>query len=94
MGLIESYNNVRSNIFARKPVVIVIEAYTIFTHEESQRSLGVVDTHKYPLTMLAGKTQGFKQRGPDMICEYCGYKGHLKENCYKIVGTPQKQEEE
>nr|XP_009796740.1 PREDICTED: uncharacterized protein LOC104243273 [Nicotiana sylvestris] len=23
-----------------------------------------------------------------LICEHCGYKGHLKENCYKIIGYP------
>ncbi|XP_019238180.1 PREDICTED: uncharacterized protein LOC109218282 [Nicotiana attenuata] len=25
---------------------------------------------------------------PGLICDYCGYKGHLKEICYKIVGYP------
>ncbi|XP_075074688.1 uncharacterized protein LOC142162256 [Nicotiana tabacum] len=69
MGLNESYSNVRSNILARRPVVTVNEAYAIVTQEKSQRSLGVVDTHKDPLTMLAGKPQGFKPRGPGMICE-------------------------
>ncbi|XP_070050325.1 uncharacterized protein [Nicotiana tomentosiformis] len=38
--------------------------------------------------MLAGKTQGFKPKGTRLICKHCGYKGHLKENCYKIVGYP------
>nr|XP_018625914.1 uncharacterized protein LOC108944936 [Nicotiana tomentosiformis] len=37
--------------------------------------------------MLAGRGQGFKAaRKPCLICDYCGYKGHLKENCYKIIG--------
>ncbi|XP_019235677.1 PREDICTED: uncharacterized protein LOC109216004 [Nicotiana attenuata] len=25
---------------------------------------------------------------PGLICEHCGYKGHLKDNCYKIIGYP------
>ncbi|XP_070054583.1 uncharacterized protein [Nicotiana tomentosiformis] len=60
MGLNESYDNVRSNILARRPVVTVNEAYVVVTQEESQRSLGLVDTHSDPLTMLAGRIQGFK----------------------------------
>lgn len=32
-----------------------------------------------------GPFQGKKQR---VICEHCGYKGHTKETCYKIVGFP------
>ncbi|XP_070014249.1 uncharacterized protein LOC142175185 [Nicotiana tabacum] len=55
MGLNESYNNVRINILLKKPVVIVNVAYDIVTQEESQRKLGVVDTNRDPLTMLAGK---------------------------------------
>ncbi|OIS95931.1 hypothetical protein A4A49_58602, partial [Nicotiana attenuata] len=32
------------------------------------------------------RTLGAKR--PGLICEFCGYKGHLKENCYKIIGYP------
>ncbi|XP_019240679.1 PREDICTED: uncharacterized protein LOC109220673 [Nicotiana attenuata] len=81
MGLNESYSNVRSNVLPRRPVVTVNEAYAIVTHEESQRSLGVGDANRDPLTMLAGRTQGFKPKKAGLICDHCGYKGHLKENC-------------
>ncbi|XP_070020679.1 uncharacterized protein [Nicotiana sylvestris] len=86
MGLNESYSNIRSNVLAKRHVVTVNEAY--MTQEESQRSLGVIDTHREPLTMLAGRGQDFKVRKPRMVCEYCGYKRHLKENCFKIIGYP------
>ncbi|XP_075112368.1 uncharacterized protein LOC142182211 [Nicotiana tabacum] len=90
MGLTESYNNLRSNLLARRPIVSVNEAYATVSQEESQRLLGVVDMNKDPLTMLAGRThQGFKPKKPDVIREHYGYKGHLKKNCYKIVGYPQ-----
>ncbi|XP_016473358.2 uncharacterized protein LOC107795270 [Nicotiana tabacum] len=88
MGLNESYSNIQSNVLAKKPVITVNEAYAIVTQEESQRTLGVTDTLKDPLTMLAGKGHEFKPKRPGLICDYCGYKGHLKENCYKIVGYP------
>ncbi|OIT30718.1 hypothetical protein A4A49_59611, partial [Nicotiana attenuata] len=59
----------------------------IVSQEESQRTLGVTDTHREPLTMLAGKGQNFRPRKPE-ICDYCGYKEHQKENFFKIIGYP------
>ncbi|XP_070029687.1 uncharacterized protein [Nicotiana sylvestris] len=88
MGLNESYGNVRSNILARRPVFTINEAYVIVPQEENRRTLSVVDIQRDPLTMLARRTQGFKPKGIGLICEHCGYKGHLKENCYKIIGYP------
>lgn len=37
IGLNESYNNIRSNVLAKRHVVTVNEAYAIVTQEESQR---------------------------------------------------------
>ncbi|XP_070004583.1 uncharacterized protein [Nicotiana sylvestris] len=88
MGLNETYSNIRSDVLAKRHVVTVNEAYAIVTQEENQRALGVVDTHKEPLTILAGKGPDFRGKRPGIICEYCGYKGHLKENCFKIIGYP------
>ncbi|XP_075091729.1 uncharacterized protein LOC142171908 [Nicotiana tabacum] len=88
MGLNESYGNIRSNVLAKRHVITVNEAYAIVTQEESQRTLGVTDTLKGPLTMLAGKGHEFRLKRPGLMCDYCGYKGHLKESCYKIVGYP------
>ncbi|XP_009776502.2 uncharacterized protein [Nicotiana sylvestris] len=88
MGLNESYSQIRSNILQRRPVFTINQAYSATVQEESQRALGVVETNKDPLTMLAGRGQMFKEKKPGMICEHCGYKGHLKENCFKIIGYP------
>lgn len=87
MGMNESYSNIRSNILVRRPVVTVNEAYAIVTQKESQRTLGVVD-NKEPLNLLAGKAQMVRPKTPGLVCEHCRYKGHLKENCYKIFGYP------
>ncbi|OIS99478.1 hypothetical protein A4A49_62677, partial [Nicotiana attenuata] len=65
------------------------QAYALAVQEESQHILSVVNSDNEPLTMLAGRGQGFKAaRKPGLKCDYCGYKGHLKENCYKIIGYP------
>ncbi|OIT33381.1 hypothetical protein A4A49_64066, partial [Nicotiana attenuata] len=60
----------------------------IVTQKESQRLLGVVDTNMDPLTMMAGRGQILKPKKFGLICDHCGYKGHLKKNCYKIIGYP------
>nr|XP_016479471.1 PREDICTED: uncharacterized protein LOC107800758 [Nicotiana tabacum] len=88
MGLNERYGNIQSNVLAKRPVITVNDAYAIVTQEESQRTLGVTDTLKDPLTMLAGKGYEYKPKRIGLICDHCGYKGQLKENCYKIVGYP------
>ncbi|XP_070017714.1 uncharacterized protein [Nicotiana sylvestris] len=88
MGLNESFSNIRSYVLGKRPVVTVNEAYAIVSQEESQRTLGVIDTHRDPLTMLACKGQDYRPRKPGLICDYCGYKGHEKENYFKIIGYP------
>ncbi|XP_075103761.1 uncharacterized protein LOC142178330 [Nicotiana tabacum] len=88
MGLNESYGNIRSNVLAKRLVITVNEAYAIVTQEESQRTLGVTNTLKDPFTMIAEKIHEFRPRRPGLVCDYCGYKGHLKKNYYKIVGYP------
>nr|XP_009757649.1 PREDICTED: uncharacterized protein LOC104210447 [Nicotiana sylvestris]XP_016447391.1 PREDICTED: uncharacterized protein LOC107772404 [Nicotiana tabacum] len=88
MGLNESYSNVRSNVLMKRPVVSINEAYAIVTQEESQRALGAFDVNNDPMTMMAGRPRYNKSKKIGIICEHCGYKGHLKKNCYKIVGYP------
>ncbi|XP_075080586.1 uncharacterized protein LOC142166071 [Nicotiana tabacum] len=53
MGLNESYSQVRSNILQRRPVLSVNQAYVVAIEDESQRTLGVLESNKEPLTMLA-----------------------------------------
>ncbi|XP_070026359.1 uncharacterized protein [Nicotiana sylvestris] len=57
MGLNDSYSNIHNNVLVKRSVVTVNEAYTIISQEESQKTLGVIDSHKDPLTILAGKAR-------------------------------------
>ncbi|XP_075099345.1 uncharacterized protein LOC142176160 [Nicotiana tabacum] len=82
MGLNKSYGSIRSNVLAKRHVITVNEAYTIVTQEESQRTLGVTDTLKDSLTIMVGKDHELKPKRPRLICDYCGYKGHL--NTHRI----------
>ena len=93
MGLNESFSSIRSNILSRKPTVTVNEAYAVAAQEENIRALGVSDKTRDPLTLLAGKSQTYNPRPKKFvpsgtICDHCGFKGHHKSDCYRLVGYP------
>ncbi|XP_019248578.1 PREDICTED: uncharacterized protein LOC109227840 [Nicotiana attenuata] len=88
VGLNETYAHVRSQILLKTPVLSVNEAYALVIQEKNQRALGVMDMNKEPLTMLASRGQMMKGKRFGVVCEHCGYKGHQKENCYRIMGYP------
>ncbi|XP_075100375.1 uncharacterized protein LOC142176455 [Nicotiana tabacum] len=89
VSLNDNYSHVRSEILLKTHVLTVYQAYALAVHKESQKTLSVANSDKEPLIMLAGRGRGFKAaRKPGPICDYYSYKGHLKENCYKIISYP------
>ncbi|XP_019224372.1 PREDICTED: uncharacterized protein LOC109206058 [Nicotiana attenuata] len=88
VGINESYSQVRSQILLKTSVLNVNQAYALVIQEESQRELSVLEVSREPLTMMAGQNQGYKNKKIWIVCEHYGYKGHLKVNCYKIIGYP------
>ncbi|XP_015159620.1 uncharacterized protein [Solanum tuberosum] len=91
MGLNESFSHVRSDLLLKTEVPSINQAYATVVQEESQRLLGVIDSNKEPLTMMAGRGQGFKGKKSlpgNAPCEICGYKNHVIEKCYRLVGYP------
>ncbi|XP_019257783.1 PREDICTED: uncharacterized protein LOC109236000 [Nicotiana attenuata] len=88
VGLNESYSQVRSQILLKTPVLTVNQAYALVIQEEIQHELSVLEVNREPLTMMTGHNQGCKAKKIGIVCEHRGYKGHLKENCYKIIGYP------
>ncbi|XP_027769955.1 uncharacterized protein LOC114075978 [Solanum pennellii] len=95
MGLNESFSHVRSDLLLKSEVPSINQAYAIVIQEENQRLLGVVDSNKEPLTMMAGRGQGQGFKGKKVLpgngntgCEICGFKNHVTEKCYRLVGYP------
>ncbi|XP_069143939.1 uncharacterized protein [Solanum lycopersicum] len=95
MGLNETFSHVRSDLLLKSEVPTINQAYATVIQEESQRVLGVMDSNKEPLTMMAGRGQGQGFKGKKVSpgnnnigCEICGFKNHVTEKCYRLVGYP------
>ncbi|XP_019242594.1 PREDICTED: uncharacterized protein LOC109222729, partial [Nicotiana attenuata] len=97
-GLNESYSQSRSQIMMMSPLPSINRAYSMLVDQESQRNLAnmpqvaQVSEALKNLAMYSNKgtnsTGGYKQKRNQVQCEYCHYKGHSKENCYKLIGYP------
>ncbi|XP_075095160.1 uncharacterized protein LOC142173463 [Nicotiana tabacum] len=99
MGLNDSYSQARSQIMMMSPVPNINKAYSLLVDLESQRSLENF-TQVVQVAEVPEGTAMFSNRGPVAArrnprpqkkipqCEYCHYKGHTKENYYKLIGYP------
>nr|XP_009783072.1 PREDICTED: uncharacterized protein LOC104231719 [Nicotiana sylvestris] len=99
MGLNESYSQSRSQIMMMSPIFSINKAYSLLIDQESQRGLanftqtnhttegieGVVFYSNKNSTSAGGN---FKFRKNQVRCDYYHYKGHTKENYYKLHGYP------
>lgn len=81
------------------------QAYAMILEDESQRSspypILVVKAEPAfkpsrggdpnPTAMQAGRGQPYKGKKPFMQCDFCHKKGHMRNQCRKIVGFPSDQ---
>lgn len=58
--------------------------------DESQHSAGLnaITTNIDPLGMQLTHGQPYNDKKPFIQYGYCNLRGHIKENCYKLVGYP------
>lgn len=103
MGLNESYSQARNQIMMISPTPSVNRAYAMVVDQESQRTLVNLTQAVHISDSSDGTTsalfcnskvsnQGIngssKGKKPQVVCEVCGFKGHTRETCYRIVGYP------
>ncbi|XP_070049461.1 uncharacterized protein [Nicotiana tomentosiformis] len=76
-GLNDSYGQARRQILLKSEEPSIDQAYAMVIEDESQHaySFGSVNDKTDPIAMQIGKNQN--------------YRGHTKENCYKIIGYPE-----
>ncbi|OIS96079.1 hypothetical protein A4A49_58596, partial [Nicotiana attenuata] len=98
-GLNDSYAQPRSQIMMMTQVPTINKAYSLLVDQESQRNLASMAQ----VTQLAERLEssalygnkglnvtngGYRQRKNNVQCDYSHYKGHTKENCFKLIGYP------
>lgn len=64
MGSNETFSHVRSDILLRIEAPSINQAYSTVVQEESQRLLGVIDSNKEALTMLARRGTNYRGKKP------------------------------
>uniref|UniRef100_A0A1S3X8U1 Retrotransposon Copia-like N-terminal domain-containing protein n=3 Tax=Nicotiana TaxID=4085 RepID=A0A1S3X8U1_TOBAC len=96
MGLDETYAQARSQILMMNPIPSVNKAYSMVVSEESHRNMGKstqtldMGDSTALFTNKGGRNTGntYKPRRNNLFCDYCNYKGHTRETCYKLHGYP------
>ncbi|OIT04225.1 hypothetical protein A4A49_65313, partial [Nicotiana attenuata] len=90
-GLNDTYEQARRQILMKTTEPTLNQAYVLIIQDESQQSMGSVYVADKgdPLAMQAGRGQGYRGKKQFLQCDHCRMKGHIKENCFKIIGYPE-----
>lgn len=100
MGLNDSFSNARGQILMMNPLPSTPQAYSLVKQEEKQRIghnvnltmsfMANSNNTKAPKTVSDTSTQSAGAKKPALKCTFCQKEGHLRENCFKIIGYPPK----
>ncbi|XP_075078932.1 uncharacterized protein LOC142164639 [Nicotiana tabacum] len=96
MGLNETYSQSSNQIMMMSPTPTINKSYSMIIGEESRRSVAnfaQTSIANEGIAMFSGKgnTQGtsnYKPKRNNLFCDYCKYKGHTRDTCYKLHGYP------
>ncbi|XP_006352446.1 uncharacterized protein [Solanum tuberosum] len=92
-GLNDSYEQVRRQLLLKTIEPSLNQAYAMISEDESQRScpfpaIGGKSEH---LAMQINRGQPYRGKKPFVKCDHCGRGGHVKGDCYWLVGRPEEQ---
>ncbi|XP_075096200.1 uncharacterized protein LOC142174318 [Nicotiana tabacum] len=96
MGLNESYGAIKNQILLQSPSPSVSRAFAMLINKENQRKVCVSNSqislaNEMNESIVFMSTRGNRskfKRLNDLYCEYCHFKGHSKDTCYKLHGYP------
>ncbi|XP_075095274.1 uncharacterized protein LOC142173561 [Nicotiana tabacum] len=93
MGLNESDEQARSQLLMMIPASSVNKAYSMMMERESQRAIAHtgIPIENPDITAFVPTRGGFQHKPKKnfiLICDYWNYKGHTRENCFKLNGYP------
>ncbi|KAL5540630.1 hypothetical protein UlMin_043205 [Ulmus minor] len=96
MGLNESYAQIRGQILMMEPLPTINKVFSLVIQEERHRNIGgnsAIPVSK-PLAFGSnynaptGSSGGSKTKRDKVTCTHCGFIGHTKDKCYRLVGYP------
>ncbi|KAJ1388249.1 Zinc finger, CCHC-type superfamily [Sesbania bispinosa] len=84
-GLNDAYGVVRSNLLCKDPLPSLSNAYSFLTSEEVTIGKPFMESVAFKVN-----TDGHKGRDQNkkLRCEHCKKTGHIKDNCFEIIGYP------
>ncbi|XP_017974612.1 PREDICTED: uncharacterized protein LOC108661639 [Theobroma cacao] len=85
-GLNESFSTVRSQIILMDPIPALDKVYSLVLREEAQRNMHFQTQPTLETAAMYIAAERKKKVKRDIICNHCGKKGHVKEECYRLVG--------
>ncbi|WOH14933.1 hypothetical protein DCAR_0934463 [Daucus carota subsp. sativus] len=95
MGLNDSYASARGQILMMSPLPSIPQAFSLIKQDEKQKQgshtampflANAVDASKS--NSVNSRNQGSKS---SLKCTYCNKDGHTREQCYKLIGYPDKK---
>ncbi|XP_047308344.1 uncharacterized protein LOC124911854 [Impatiens glandulifera] len=98
LGLDDSFENIKDSILMMDPLPNVYKAFTMLLNVEKKKQINI-QNHQHHSTMFVNSNGGLmkKTRGPDdgrqnnknTVCNHCRMRGHIKEQCFRILGYPE-----
>ncbi|XP_058003648.1 uncharacterized protein LOC131180063 [Hevea brasiliensis] len=93
MGLDESFEQARNLIFLIDPLPSISKAYSTVIKFETHKQIASNFSELTGEVALFSKGQGIKKEQKKYDpkkghCNYCNMDGHIRENCFKLVGYP------
>ncbi|XP_077234197.1 uncharacterized protein LOC143876374 [Tasmannia lanceolata] len=88
MGLNESYTSVRGQILLMNPLPSLNRVYSLVLQEEKQREITTSPITEAAALLANAANRSTTNRPDRPTCEHCGWVGHTKARCYKLIGYP------
>ncbi|XP_016436935.2 uncharacterized protein LOC107763039 [Nicotiana tabacum] len=96
MGLNETYSQSRNQIMMMSLTPTINKAYSMIIAEESRgpmTNFAQTSAVNEEIAIFCGKgtpqvSTSYKTNKNNLFCDYCNYKGHTRDTCYKLHGYP------
>lgn len=100
MRLNKNYEDIRGSILSVEPIPSLNKVFQLVHQAEKQKQvtgclqdgleLNALNVNKQYHNQGYDHKKDFRKSKMDKKCDYCGIKGHLKAECFKLVGYPER----